>query len=838
MNDLRIAVRELRAAPVVAAVAILSLALGIGANTAIFSLANALLVRPLPVAEPQRLAVISDTRAVDRAFTETWTYGVWEQIHDHAQAFDGACAWWFDRLNLASRGGEVEPADALWVSGDFFSTLGVPALLGRALAPTDDVRGGGRDGAVAVISYEFWQRRFGGAGDVIGSPLVVERVPLTIVGVTPPGFFGTEVGRAFDVAVPVQLETMVRAEGSRIFSPQRSFAALTIMVRLKPGQSISTATAILRGMQPQIRDAALPASLPPAFRSEFLKDAFVVLPAGTGTSRLRARYERPLVVIFVVVALVLVIACANIANLQLARSIARRHELSVRVALGASRWRLARAWLVESLLLSSSGAVLGLLFAFWSSRLIVSQLSTVLNHVYLDLSLDWRVLAFTLAVAVATTLGFGILPAIRAAGVPPIEALKQQGRGTTNGERRKLSNGLVVAQVALSVVIVVIAGLFVRTFQKLASVPLGFENDRVLVVNLNVSRARGAGGDRIAFVQRLAREIAAVPGVAKTAASIATPAGGIGLVATVHVPDATVSGDLPPGGRLGPRNAYVNFVAPGWFSTYGISILAGRDFTDGDVTDAPPVIIVNQTFVRKFLTGKNPIGATVAFDKGLSTPVEKTVIGVVPDAVYSSVRNVDEAVEYAPLTQVDFALPPSTEGVISVRAARGQPMLLASSVAAGLSAVDPDVIFGFRSLADQVDATLTQERLVAMLSGFFGALALLLAGLGLFGVTAYGVASRRAEIGVRLALGSTGAGVVRLVVSRVAWLVAAGILVGVGISAWATRFVATLLFGLDTRDPLTFVGTSVTLVIVGTAAAWLPAYRASRLDPAAVLRDS
>jgi ABC-type antimicrobial peptide transport system permease subunit len=250
------------------------------------------------------------------------------------------------------------------------------------------------------------------------------------------------------------------------------------------------------------------------------------------------------------------------------------------------------------------------------------------------------------------------------------------------------------------------------------------------------------------------------------------------------------------------------------------------------------VIIVNESFAKKFLAGRNPIGASVAFDQGRSAPVEKTVIGVVPNGVYNSVRNVDEAAEYAPLTQVDFFIPPSTDGVISVRAANGQPMLLARSVATALAAVDPELIFGFRSLDDQVNGSLTQERLVAVLSGFFGALALLLAGLGLYGVTAYGVARRRAEIGVRLALGSSSAGVVRLVVWRTAWLVAAGIVAGVGISAWASTFVATLLYGLDARDPLTFIGTAATLVVVGTVAAWLPAYRASRLDPAAVLRES
>jgi predicted permease len=836
MTDLRVAVRELRAAPLVTAVAILSLALGIGANTAVFSLVNSLLLRLLPVVEPQRLAVVSDARAVSQGFTAAWTYSIWDQIRQRAQPFDGVCAWWTERLNVAPRGGETEPVDAMWVSGDYFSTLGTSALLGRTITAGDDVRGGGRDAAVAVISYELWQRRFGGAGNVVGMPLVIERVPFTIVGVTPPEFFGAEVGRTFDIALPINAEPLVRGTESRI-KAELAFYSFTVLLRLKPGQSIDAATAILRGVQPQIREAAVPTTLPPRIQEQFLKDAFTVVPAATGTSRLRARYERPLLVILVVVALVLFIACANIANLQLARAIARGHELSVRVALGAPRWRLARQWLVESLLLSTAGALLGLLFAAWTSRLLVAQLSTALNRVYLDLSLDWRVLAFTSGIAVATTLLFGTLPALRAFNVVPMDALREQKRGASSDARGRLSNGLVIVQVALSVVIVVAAGLFVRSFARLATLPLGFDSNRVLLVNVNVARTRIAASDRVAFFHRLVPEIASVPGVTKAAASMNTPVAPGGILEIVHVPNAPLSLQPFTNGKLGAQSTFVNLVTPGWFATYGTPILTGRDFDDRDVKGAPSVIIVNEAFVRKFLPGKNPIGATVAFEHGKDAPVPKTVIGVVGDAVYNSLRTEDAPTEYAPLAQLDFPQAP-TEVTISVRASAGSPMRLARSIAAALTAVDRDLVFGFRPITDQVTASLTQERLIAILSGFFGVLALLLAGLGLYGLTAYAVACRRAEIGIRMALGSTGAGVVRLVVSRAAWLVVAGILIGVGVSAWASKFVATLLYGLDPRDLPTMVGAGVTLVIVGIVAAWLPALRASRLDPATVLRES
>ena len=835
MHDFRVAIRELRASPVVTAVAILSLALGIGSNTAIFSLVDSLLLRPLPVVEPQRLAVVSDTRASRQGFTAAWTYRIWDEIRRRAQPFDGACASWTERLNLAPKGGEADPVDAMWVSGSYFGTLGVTPLLGRTITPQDDVPGGGTNGAVAVLSYDLWQHRFSGAAQVIGTPIVIERVPFTIVGVTPPGFFGAEVGRTFDVVLPMNAEPLIRAAESRI-DPQRGFFGLTVLLRLRPEQSVESATTILRGIQPQIRQAAMPANLPPAFQKEFLKEAFTVVPAATGTSRLRTRYERPLVVILVVVGLVLLVACANIANLQLARAIARRHDLSVRVALGAPRWRLARESLVESLLLATAGAALGLFFAAWTSRILVVQLSTPGNRIYLDLSLDWRLLAFTAGVAIATTVLFGLLPAWRSSGAVPLDALKQQVRGMPTDARARLSNTLVVAQVALSIVIVVAAGLLVRSFAKLASVPPGFDSDHVLLVNVSLGRTHVQSADRMNFLDRLAAAVARVPGVTAAAASAISPVAGLGLVEMVHIPGVPLSFEPGTNGRLGPQASYLNVITPGWFATYGTPLKAGRDFNDRDTKGTPPVIIVNEAFVQKFLANTPPIGASVAFERGRSAPVQKAVIGVVSNAAYNSLRITDVPTAYVPLLQNDFPL--LGDATISVRTAAASPMLMVRSLAAALTAADPDLVFAFRPMKDQVSASLTQERLTAMLAAFFGGLALLLAALGLYGMTAYAVASRRTEIGIRMALGSTGAGIVWLVVVRAAKPIFAGILIGVCASVWASKFIATLLFELTPRDPLTLASAVVILVTIGLGAALLPAYRASRVDPAMILRES
>jgi putative ABC transport system permease protein len=824
MQDLRLAVRALRGTPLVTAVAILSLALGIGANTAIFSLVNSLLLRPLPVTDPQRLVMLT----TGSEESEQYGYTTFEQIRRHGEAFDGALAWSLGGKSVLTHGGETETVEHHFVSGDYFSTLGVRPLLGRTIGLADDVDGGGPDGPVVVISYGLWQTRFGGAASVVGAKVNVDRTPATIVGVAPPDFFGPVVGRGFDIALPIKVQPVVQP--ATPLTDEMTW--LTIMLRMKAGQSVDAATAALRAVQPQIRAGALPKDMLEA--RSFLKKPLVLTPVGGGLSPLRSRFERPLVMILVVAALVLVIACANIANLMLARGTARRHELSVRVALGASRWRLARQLLTESIVLAAIGAIAGVLCGHWASRAIVSQLSTAATPVVLDPSLDWRVLAFTAATTVATAVLFGAAPALRATRVHPIEALKEQGRSAAGATGGHLSGGLIVAQVALSLVLVMVAGLFVATFERLAHAPLGLDRDRVLVVTITAPTVPGI--ERNVFYHRLVKAVASVPGVAAAGGSFNPP-----IVGGLHG-DMVVSepGTEPPPDA--ERISQSNGVTPGWFAAYGMPIIVGRDFDDHDTLAARQVMIVNEAFVRRFLPDQSPIDKPFAMTYRMS-PVgdyplgTKTIVGVVGDSVYRVIREPIRPTIYFALGQRDGPLL-FTSFFITLRASAGSPMLLSRSVSAALTAMNRDLTLAFRPLAAQVDESLAQDRVIALLSGFFGGLALLLAALGLYGVTSYAVARRRMEIGIRTALGAAPIDIIRLVLVRVALLVGVGVAIGAGLSLWTSKFVASLLYGVQPRDPWTLIGAAVTLATVGALAGWLPAWRASRLEPANVLRES
>ncbi len=823
-QDLRHGVRVLRQTPVFTVVAVLSLALGIGANSAIFSLVNGLLLRTLPVGKPSQLVLIDHG---------SWTNPIWEQVRDrHGSFAQQATAWGTERFDLA-HGGQSEFVEGLYASGAYFDTLGVRPMLGRTFTTADDRRGGGPDGPVAVISFRWWQSRFGGAADVIGRPLSLNRARFTIIGVTPPEFLGPIVGRAFDVTVPVGTIDLFR-DGDENALDSRSWWWLDIMLRLKPGETIGEATRALRGVQPQIREATLPHDWPPQELQRYLRDGLTLVKADAGPSELRQEYQRPLLTLLAVVGLVLLIACANIATLLLARATARRHELAMRRALGASGFRLARQLLAESLLLSAGGALLGLLFARWGTSLLIAQLSTYRNVVTLDVPLDWRVLAFTAGVTILTALVFGIAPAIRAARVDPNDALKQQGRSTTGEGRRGLASPLVVVQVALSLVLVVAAGLFVRTFAALAAVDTGLDRDPVLIVTVDAQHSPVAPADRTEFFDRLRKAAAALPGVAHAGASFLTPMSGMGWNNSFEMPDAA---GLPETERV----VWLNAVSPGFFQAYGTSLLQGRDFTDADRLGSPRVAIVNQAFVRKYVKHPSALGRTFTRNGPPGkppTPLE--IVGVVEDAVYRSPREGKPPTIYLALQQSSTAsgepMGPSVN--IAVRAAgSGSPMLLSKSLADALTRIEPSISITFRPLAVQVDALFVRERLVAVLSAFFGALALLMAAIGLYGVTAYAVTRRRTEIGVRMALGADAARVVRLVLGHVAWLVGAGVGVGLVLSLWASRLVSSLLFGLDPHDASRLAGAATMLAAVAAVAAWLPARRAARIDPAEVLRN-
>jgi predicted permease len=815
--------RMLRMSPGFSTVVVFTVALGIGANSSVFNVINSLMLRTLPVVEPHRLVTVSTGN--EHAYP--WTYTIWEEIRRRAKMFDGAVAWAPARFDLA-QGGEKHPIEGLYVNGDFFRTLGVQALLGRTFTSAEDVRGGGPDGPVAVISYGLWQRRYGGAADVIGTPLVLDRVPFTIIGVTPPAFFGVEVGRIFDVAVPISTEALINGLGSNIDRPRAWW--LTVMLRLQREQSLAAATATLRALQPQIREAAMPQNAPVGARQEFLNEPFTLAAAATGTSRLRERYKQPLLTIQTVVALVLLIACTNIANLLMARAMKRRRDTSIRIALGASHWHLARQLLIETFLLAGAGAVLGLLIAVWASHAIVAQLGTAMNPVAMDLSFDWRMLAFTFAVTFATAVLFGTAPAFRSIRVAPREALNEQCRGVSiGGGRVSLSSGFVVAQVAISLVLLVAAGLLVRTLQRLANVSLGFDSDRVLVVNVNATHA-STPEDRIVFRQRLIDAVAAVPGVARAAASSVTPVSGSLAAFPVYVP-----GGAPMSGA--ERRVLANYVTPEWFATYGTTLLAGRDIDDYDARNSAPVALVNEAFVRKFMVGRNPIGIPVTplAPPGGAPSKPKMIVGIVKDAVYLSLREAPQPTVYLPLAQHDSRVPWG-EFCIGVRTSAESPRLLARAVAAALTATDRNLAFSFRPLSDQVDASLAQERLVAMISGFFGGLALLLVGLGLYGITSYAATARRAEIGIRMALGARRMDVINLVLGRTVGVTLAGLGLGLLAAAWVTRYLKSMLFGLTPLDPSTLLAVFLLFLIVAGLAGLLPALRAARSDPLLALR--
>jgi putative ABC transport system permease protein len=815
IQDVRYGCRSLAGTPIVSIVAILSLALGIGANTAIFSVLETLILRSLPVDSPSELVLLDD----GRGRRPHWTNPIWEEIKSRPGLFDGAFAVSTTQFNLAVRG-ETEIVDGLWASGTMFDVLGVPAIVGRTLTPEDDRPGGGPGGPVAVISHAFWQQRFGGAADVIGRSLTVERVPFTIVGVTPAWFFGVDVGRTFDIAVPVGAATLIRGPGAL---KGRSSWWLRIMFRLKPGQEPDAATVLLRSLQPQIREATLPDDWHPGTLERYLREPFRVEPAANGDSSIRQRYRRPLTTIMVVVGLVLLIACANLANLLLARASARRQELSVRIALGASRLRVVRQLLTESLILSCVGACLGLAIAHWGSRLLVNQLSIAGRPVFLDLSLDWTILAFTAAAAVATTAVFGIAPAMRAVRVQPNDVLKSRARTVTGEGGFGAGHVLVIVQVAVSLVLLVGAGLFVRTFSSLAHLNLGFDDRPVLVASVQTSGTRLEPARLGALLQQLLAAAAGVPGVSSAGLSMITPLSNNTWNNLVEVPTA-------PHLSREERLVHFNNVGVGWFGTYGTPILAGRDFATTDALGSPPVAIVNEAFARRFTGGRNPLGIRVRQPWG----IDREIVGYVKDAVYESLRDPVPPTLYIPLGQDPD--PPGTIDV-AVRASAASPLLLTKPLANALTAVHPDLLVTLRPLSDNVEAALQQERLVALLSGFFGALALLLSALGLYGVTSYAVMRRRAEIGVRIALGAAPARVVRLVLRRTLVLVVVGTCAGAAASVWASQFVSPLLFGVQPRDADTLLSAIIVLALIAAIAGWVPARSASRLDPARILRE-
>jgi predicted permease len=825
-HDLRYGARQLRLNPGFAAVAVLSLALGIGANTAIFQLVNAVRLRALPVPRPEELAYIDFAKGSMRSGwfstrSARLTYSQWEEIRDRQRAFAGTLAWSATRFNLAT-GGEARYAEGLFVSGDFFRVLGVQPLLGRLIDSGDDRPGCGGPGA--VISYAFWQREFAGDPNVLGRTVTLDGRPFPVAGLTGPDFFGIEVGHRYDVAVPLCADRFFFADGKgRI--PGKTAWFLSAMGRLNPGWTVDRARAHMQAISPGIMQAALPPPYRPDEAKRFLANKLDVTPGATGVSGLRRQFESPLSLLLATTGLVLLIACANLANLLLARASVREREIAVRQAIGASRSRLIAQLLAESMLLSAAGTILGTLVAQGLSRGLVAFLSTPSDPVFVGLGLDLRMLAFTACIAIGTCLLFGLLPAVRATRIAPASAMRAGGRGLTAGrERFSLRRGLVVAQVSLCFVLLVGALLFARSLQKLLAVDAGFRAEGVTVVNLDLRQAHYPKERLPVVYLELLDRLRARPGVVSAAQVLLAPISGGGWDENTWAEGSTAK----------PQEAYFNRIGPAYFRTMGTALVSGRDFDRRDAPGNVKVAIVNEAFARTIFAGANPLGRSFRTQgpSGKPDPIYE-VVGVVRNTKYYEVREDFLPVAFFPMTQDDDL---GSEATFVVRNSAGTGEIT-RALKSAVADVHPGIGIEFRRLSQRIEESLLRDRLMAMLAGSFGLLAGMLATLGLYGVIAYMVARRRNEIGVRVALGADRRQVVWLVLREAALLLIAGLAVGIGLARWAGQATSALLFGLKPYDPPTFVAAVVLLSGAALLAGYLPAQRASRLEPMLALRE-
>lgn len=826
LGDLRFALRQLRLNPMFTLVAVASLALGIGANMAIFQLIDAIRLRALPVGNPQELAYIEFAKGSHRSGwwstrSANFTSKQWDSIRNEQQAFSGMLAWSAKGFNLTQEG-KARYAEGLFVSGEFFKVLNVPAVVGRVFTAEDDRPGCGSPGA--VIGYSFWQGEFGADPAVTNRTVRLDGRLFPVIGVTAPGFFGVEIGQRFDVAVPLCSDPMFWEPGKdRIPSPTAWW--LSLMGRLKPGWTIQRANAQIRAVSPSIMRETLPPSYRAAIAKDYLANKLTVTSGAAGVSNLRREYENPLWILLATSGLVLLIACANLANLLLARASVREREIAVRQAIGASRGRLVLQLLSESMLLVLLGAMLGAALGALLSRGLIAFLTTEENRMFVGLGIDWPVLLFTAAVAIVTCVLFGLAPALRATRVPPASAMRAGGRGMTAGrEKFSLRRLLVVAQVAMSLVLLAGALLFVRSLQKLLAVDPGFRPEGIVAVSVDY-RAAHFPKERIVEVRREMLEQLRVRTGAISAGEVdMTPVSGSGWNQNAWADGST-----------GPRtDTLFNRAGPGYFRTMGTAFVAGRDFDEHDNLSAPKVAIVNEEFARKIFQGANPVGKSFRREESADKPDSQfLVVGLIRNTKYYELREDSRPIAFVPEAQDDDPGPGGTF-VLRTNAPLGQFYHAAEEA---VTQVHPGLGIDFSVLTTQLKESLTRDRLMAALAGAFGILAGSLAVLGLYGVIAYMVARRRNEIGVRMALGASRGRVIVLVLREAVLLLAIGLTLGTALAIWAGQAAASLVYGMTPRDPLTLGGAVALLALVALVASYAPAWKASRLEPMDALRD-
>lgn len=723
---------------------------------------------------------------------------------------------WADANIHMGAGVNKQPTHTVWVTGETFSTLGVIPARGHVFGPNDAKPGCGTPGA--LISYSFWQSQFAGSDSVVGSMLVLDDHPTQVIGVTPPRFAGIDIGRRFDIALPLCSLTSYHPAAQAFARKDDSF--LTVMGRVKAGWSFTQAASQLSAISPAIFESTVPPGYSPAANSLYKSFRLTAEPAPRGISGLRETYDSALWLLLGITGLVLLLTCVNLANLILARAIQREREIAVRLAIGASARRLVRQLFTESAVLSVLGVILGALIAKGLSKAIVLYVTTTQDAPYLDLGVNWMVPGFLSGIAVVTSLIFGLVPAIRGTRIDPADAMKASSRGMTAGHRRiGFQQASIVAQIAMSLVLVAGAALFVRSFNNLMKIDPGFLKKGIAIASIDLSRTPILGKQYEPFLESLLEGMRLLPEVQSAAIS-------------THVPLDGSSWSL--GVRVGDKqdSSKYTWVSPSYFGTMETPFIVGRDFDHRDTSNSPPVAIVNQTFANRFLKGTSPIGKVIETASEPNYPATGyEIVGVVRDARYADLRESIPPQAFAPLSQYPALGRGATVFIRTTSVSRAIP-----EVRAKLAEMSPQIRAEFIVFASEIEDSLVCERLMAVLSGFFGIVALLLATTGLYGVISYAVASRTSEIGIRLALGASRGVIVTRILREAFLLVAVGTAIGLAVTFAASRFAGSLLFGLKSNDLGTIEGATLLLIFVVFGASWIPAQRALHLEPTIALR--
>jgi len=819
-SDLRFALRQFKRRPGLTAAALLALACGLGGVITVFTLVDAVILRPLPVRAPHELVWMRDP---------SFSFPVFQEVQARGGMLSSVFAWTPQTLH-AQWTTEPEPTPVLLASGRIHDTLGVRPVAGRLLTESDVGQSAADAQPVAVLSYAAWQRRFGGDPAAIGRTIRIEGAPFTIIGVTPQEFFGVAVGVPVDVTIPVTMLPRLRDDERTVLtSPGMSW--LHIMGRLQPGLSVAAADAAFQAIWPQILGATAD-GVDAAFRPRYLRFTSGLDPGVSGESPVRVQFREPLLLLLGLVALLLVAACATVANLLLAAAAGRRHELALRLALGASRRRIVQQLAVEGLLLAAAGAALGLLFSFWAADGLVRLLSTSYDIVVVNMAPDRRVIAFAAMVAAAATAAFTLAPIARASRIDPGPMLEAGGRHTGGAQRARLAGMLVVVQVAISLTLLAGSALFVRNLRSLLATDVGFDRANLLVVSVDalspVSARSRAQADFVAYYAELQQRLSETPGVRSASLSFKPP---ISNEQGLWWGRIAAEGAPAPAWR---ERTYLNAISPGYFATIGTPLIAGRDFAPADREGNPRVTIINATLARAQFGNEPPIGRYLVIhgDKEETTRLE--VVGVVRDTTYQNLQESRQRIAYFPYAQVPTVLDRHPLGAV-VRTA-GRTAGLADSIREAVRKVDASVPISIGSVETRIDESLVGERLITVIAAFLGMMSLVLACGALGGLMSHLVASRTREIGLRLALGAKRRLVVGLVMRQALAIAVLGGVVGLGLTLAAGRLVTRFLTGIGPDDPLALAAAAAVLLATTAAAGYLPARRASRVDPMVALR--